>query len=523
VKDFSLAMAMILPPEKIHFYQLHFDKWNELYKLTAFDIFILIPYLAILTILAIYGIHRYHLVYLYLKHKDKVAQPKAKLETKPRVTIQLPIYNEMYVVERLVDAACNVRYPWELLEIQVLDDSTDGTVDITAACVAKHRALGFNIHHVHRRNRHGFKAGALDNGLKVATGELVAIFDADFIPPPNFLEDVVDYFSDAEVGMVQARWGHINREYSLLTQIESVILDGHFIIEHGGRHLSGRFFNFNGTAGIWRRNAIESAGGWQHDTLTEDTDLSYRAQMAGWKFLYLPHIVCPAELPVEMNSFKSQQARWAKGLIQTAIKLLPRILRSNLSWKIKTEAFFHLTANISYPLMIALSFLLMPAMIVRFNQGWFQMLYIDLPLWLASTASVSTFYLISQKELYPDWRVRLKYLPFLMSVGIGLSVSNSKAVMEALLGIKSSFKRTPKYRIESKKDRWVTKKYLRRTGVMPLFELSLGAYFGLVVFYAFINQNYPTIPFLMLFVVGFTYMGLMSILHMTLHRWLRGL
>jgi len=323
--------------------------------------------------------------------------------------------------------------------------------------------------------------------------------------------------------MVQVRWGHINREYSFLTQVESVILDGHFVIEHGGRHFSGRFFNFNGTAGIWRRTAIETAGGWQHETLTEDTDLSYRAQMAGWKFLYLPHIVCPAELPVEMNSFKSQQARWAKGLIQTAIKLLPRILRSNLPWKIKLEAFFHLTANISYPLMIVLSFLLLPAMIVRFNQGWFQMLYIDLPLWLASTASVSTFYLISQKELYPDWRLRLKYLPFLMSVGIGLSVSNSKAVMEALLGIKSSFKRTPKYRIENKTDRWVTKKYLRRTGILPIVELSLGLYFGLVVFYAFEVQNYPTIPFLMLFVVGFTYMGLMSILHMTLHRWLRGL
>jgi cellulose synthase/poly-beta-1,6-N-acetylglucosamine synthase-like glycosyltransferase len=524
VTNLWLLLTLILPPAKTHFYQLPaIDHWNNLYKVTAFDVFILIPYLSILTILAIYGIHRYHLVYLYLKHKDKIAQPKGKLEQKPRVTIQLPIYNEMYVVERLVEAACNVRYPRELLEIQLLDDSTDGTVEIAAACVARHRALGFDIHHVHRTNRHGFKAGALEHGLKTANGELIAIFDADFIPAPNFLEDVVDYFSDLQVGMVQARWGHINREYSFLTQVESVILDGHFVIEHGGRHLSGRFFNFNGTAGIWRRAAIESAGGWQHDTLTEDTDLSYRAQMAGWKFLYLPHIVCPAELPVEMNSFKSQQARWAKGLIQTAIKLLPRILRSPLPWKIKIEAFFHLTANISYPLMIALSFLLLPAMIVRFNQGWFQMLYIDLPLWLASTASVSTFYLISQRELYPDWRTRLKYLPFLMSVGIGLSVSNSKAVMEALLGIKSSFKRTPKYRIESKKDRWVTKKYLRRTGVMPLFELSLGAYFALVVSYAFVNQNYPTIPFLMLFVVGFTYMGLMSLLHMTLHRWLKGL
>jgi cellulose synthase/poly-beta-1,6-N-acetylglucosamine synthase-like glycosyltransferase len=421
-----------------------------------------------------------------------------------------------------VEAACRIRYPRELLEIQVLDDSTDGTRDIAAACVAKHRELGFNINHIHRSNRSGFKAGALENGLALAAGEFIAIFDADFIPAENFLEDVVDYFSDPDVGMIQVRWGHINREYSLLTQVESVILDGHFMIEHGGRHLSGRFFNFNGTAGIWRREAIEVAGGWQHDTLTEDTDLSYRAQMAGWKFLYLPHIVCPAELPVEMNSFKTQQSRWAKGLIQTAIKLLPRILRSDLPVKIKVEAFFHLTANISYPLMIALSFLLLPAMIVRFNQGWFQMLYIDLPLWLASTASVSMFYLVSQRELYPDWRTRLRYLPFLMSVGIGLSVSNSKAVMEALLGIRSSFMRTPKYHIESKKDRWTTKIYKRRTGIMPIFELLLGAYFALVVCYAAFNGNYPTIPFLMLFVIGFTYMGLMSLVHTTLHRWLRG-
>jgi cellulose synthase/poly-beta-1,6-N-acetylglucosamine synthase-like glycosyltransferase len=525
----SLMLSLILPPQKTHFFQWpRVDHWingpagRPLYHLTLFDALILVPYFLILVTLAVYGIHRYHLVYLYLKHKDKIVKPKAVLEVKPRVTVQLPVYNELYVVERLIEAACNIRYPLELLQIQVLDDSTDGTDQVAAAAVARYQERGFNIQHIHRMNRQGFKAGALENGLKSASGEFIAIFDADFIPPPNFLEDVVDYFSDGQVGMVQARWGHINRDYSFLTQMESVLLDGHFVIEHGGRHSSGRFFNFNGTAGIWRRTAIETAGGWQHDTLTEDTDLSYRAQMGGWKFLYLPHIVCPAELPVEMNSFKSQQARWAKGLIQTAIKLLPRILSSKLPWKIKIEAFFHLTANISYPLMIAMSFLLLPAMIVRFSGGWFQMLYIDLPLWLASSASVSTFYLISQKALYPDWRMRLKYLPFLMSVGIGLSVSNSKAVIEALLGIKSSFKRTPKYHIESKKDRWATKKYLGRTGVMPMLELCLGAYFVLIIFYAFENRNYPTIPFLMLFVVGFTYMGLMSIVHVTLHRWLRG-
>jgi len=522
-----MFMSLILPPVS-HWYQLPVfrDIWNLNYQqshLTGFDLFILVPYLSILTILAVYGIHRYHLVFLYLKNKHKIALPKGTLAVKPRVTIQLPIYNEMYVVERLVEAACQVRYPRELLEIQLLDDSTDGTVDIAAACVARHRELGFDIQHIHRSNRQGFKAGALENGLKFATGEFIAIFDADFIPAPGFLEEVIDYFSDPEVGMIQTRWGHINREYSLLTRIESILLDGHFVIEHGARHFSGRFFNFNGTAGIWRRRAIETAGGWQHDTLTEDTDLSYRAQMAGWNFLYLPHIVCPAELPVEMNSFKAQQSRWAKGLIQTAIKLLPRILASDLPWKIKIEAFFHLTANISYPLMIALSFLLLPAMIVRMGQGWFQMLSIDLPLWLASTASVSMFYLVAQRELYPDWRMRMKYLPFLMSVGIGLSVSNSKAVMEALFGIKSGFVRTPKYHIESKKDHWASKVYQRRTGVLPILELLLGLYFLRIVYYAIVNQNYPTIPFLMLFVVGFTYMGLMSLLHVSLHRWLRSL
>src|SRR6266480_5546426 len=491
--------------------------------MTPVETLILVLYFFVLSILAIYGWHRYYLVYLYTKNKDRTPRPLPELTNLPRVTVQLPIFNEMYVADRLIDAVCQIDYPRELLEIQVLDDSTDETTSVAERAVRRNAAQGIDITYLHRTERTGYKAGALDAGLKVAKGDFIAIFDADFIPTADFLRRTIPFFGDSKIAMVQARWGHINQDYSLLTKIQSILLDAHFVLEHGSRNRAGCFFNFNGTAGVWRREAIETAGGWQHDTLTEDTDLSYRAQMAGWKFLYLPQIVCPAELPVEMNSFKSQQARWAKGLIQTAIKLLPRILRSDLPWKIKIEAFFHLTANICYPLMIALSFLLLPAMIVRFNQGWFQMLYIDLPLWLASTASVSMFYLVSQRELYPDWRLRLKYLPFLMSLGISLSVSNSKSVMEALLGIKSSFKRTPKFKIESKTDRWATKKYRRRTGVMPLFELSLGAYFALIVLYAFINQNYPTIPFLMLFVVGFTYMGLMSIVHMTLHRWLRNL
>ena len=483
----------------------------------------LAAYYAVLALLAMYGTHRAMMVRLYYRHRRDVPRPVGELPKLPRVTVQLPIYNEVYVVERLIAAVAALDYPRELLEIQVLDDSTDETRDVARRAVEAYRRQGYDIAHRTRSDRHGYKAGALQAGLEGSTGEYLLIFDADFVPRPDLLRELLPHFSDPAVGMVQARWEHLNRDYSLLTRIQSIFLDGHFVIEHTARHRSGRFFNFNGTAGIWRRRCLEEIGGWQSDTLTEDLDVSYRAQLAGWRFVYLKDVAAPAELPADMNGFKSQQHRWTKGSIQTGRKLLPAIFRSGYSWKVKVEAFFHLTANISYPLMIVLSFLLLPAMIVRFNQGWFQMLYIDLPLWLASTASVSTFYLISQKELYPDWRLRLKYLPFLMSLGIGLSVSNSKAVMEALLGIKTSFKRTPKFKIESKKDRWATKKYLRRTGVLPILELCLGAYFGLVVFYAFMNQNYPTIPFLMLFVVGFTYMGLMSILHVTIHRWLRGL
>ena len=273
----------------------------------------------------------------------------------PQVTVQLPIYNERYVIERLVEAVAQFDYPRELLEIQVLDDSTDETTKIARATASSAIAdLGLHIVYIHRDNREGFKAGALQEGLKPRRGEFVAIFDADFIPPADFLRRTVPYFADPKLAMVQTRWSYINRNYSALTEVEAILLDGHFAIEHSSRYRSGLFFNFNGTAGIWRREAIEDAGGWQHDTLTEDTDLSYRAQMRGWQFIYLPEIDCPSELPVEMNAFKSQQARWAKGLMQTAKKILPQVLRSDVPAQVKTEAFFHLTANISYPLMVFL-------------------------------------------------------------------------------------------------------------------------------------------------------------------------
>jgi cellulose synthase/poly-beta-1,6-N-acetylglucosamine synthase-like glycosyltransferase len=473
----------------------------------------LVLYFFILSILAIYGWHRYYLVYLYMKHKGRVPQRPPEPQSWPAVTVQLPIFNEMYVADRLIAAVCELDYPRELLEIQVLDDSTDETTAIAELAVRRHAARGFNIHYIHRVDRRGFKAGALEAGLKVAAGRFIAIFDADFIPSKDFLRrSLPHFFADPANGMVQARWGHINQDYSLLTKTQSILLDAHFVLEHGGRNRAGYFFNFNGTAGVWRREAIDAAGGWQHDTLTEDLDLSYRAQLLGWRFVFVPDLVAPAEVPVEMNSFKSQQHRWAKGSIQTCFKLLPRILRSKQPLSVKAEAFFHLSANFNYLLMTLLSLLMFPAMYVRYTMGWTEMLLIDVPMFFAATASVANFYIVSQRELYADWRQRLRYVPFLMSIGIGLSVNNSRAVLEAMFGKQSDFERTPKYGIERDEDEWVSKKYHQSVGLQPFIELALGFYFTGTVFYALVNQIYGTLPFLMLFQVGFLYMGLLSIL-----------
>ncbi|MFZ3213409.1 MAG: cellulose synthase family protein [Terriglobales bacterium] len=499
-----------------HYFRTHFlDKtFQGLYQVNGFDLALLIPYFIVLILLASYGVHRYVLVYLYYRHrKKKMSAPAGRFDELPRITVQLPIFNEQFVVDRLVDAVCRLDYPREKLDIQVLDDSTDETVDAARAVVERYAAMGHDISYHHRTNREGYKAGALQAGMKSAKGEFIAIFDADFVPPEDFLLKCVHYLADPGVGMVQTRWAHINRHYSFLTEVEAILLDGHFILEHGARSRSGVFFNFNGTAGMWRRRAIEEAGGWQHDTLTEDTDLSYRAQLEGWRFVYLQDVECPAELPIEMTAFKTQQARWAKGLIQTSKKILPRVLASDVPFHVKIEAWYHLTANISYPLMIVLSTLLLPAMIIRFYQGWFQMLYIDLPLFLASTFSISSFYLVSQKELFPKtWPRTFLFLPFLMALGIGLTVTNSRAVLEALVGKQSPFARTPKYRVEGKAGRAMAAKYRRRLGWVPWIELLIGAYFMAAVVYATTNENYITVPFLLLFVLGFWYTGLMSLL-----------
>ncbi len=508
-----------------HYWKTHYaDKtFEHLYRWNAFDTALLIPYFIVMVILAFYGIHRYQLVWLYYRNRKKEArwsEPPVRFAEGelPFVTIQLPIFNEQYVVDRLVDACCRLQYPRDRFEIQLLDDSTDETRTVAREIVEQY-AVGFGglepqpIVYVHRTNRHGYKAGALDAGLQTARGEFVAIFDADFVPPPDWVMQVIDHFAEPGVGMVQTRWTHLNRNYSFLTQVEAILLDGHFVLEHGGRSRAGVFFNFNGTAGMWRRRVIGEAGGWQHDTLTEDTDLSYRAQLIGWKFKYLQDVECPAELPIEMTAFKTQQARWAKGLIQTGKKILPRVMASDAPWHIKLEAWYHLTANISYPLMIVLSTLLMPAMIIRSWQGYLQMLLIDLPLFMASTMSVSSFYLVSQKELHPKtWWKTFLYVPFLMALGAGLTITNTKAVLEALFGVQSAFARTPKYRVEKKGERSQAKKYRKRLGIVPWVELLLGCYFAGTVWYAVSTENFFTVPFLLLFVLGYWYTGLLSLL-----------
>jgi cellulose synthase/poly-beta-1,6-N-acetylglucosamine synthase-like glycosyltransferase len=482
-----------------------------IHQLSWFDWAILVPYFAILGVLSVYGIHRYEVIHTYFKHRKKATgEPRLQFGQLPKVTIQLPLFNERYVVERLIEETTKMDYPKELLQIQVLDDSTDDTHGFAEALVHQYSGLGYPIEYIHRTNRKGYKAGALQEGLKSATGEFVAIFDADFIPPPDFLMRTIHHFADPRVGVVQTRWSYLNKGYNFLTEVEAMLLDGHFVLEHGARSRAGLFFNFNGTAGIIRTSMIEDAGGWQHDTLTEDSDLSYRAQLKGWKFVYMPGLDCPSELPVEMHGFQVQQSRWAKGLTQCAKKLLPSILKAPLPFRVKLEAFLHLTPNISYPLMIVVSALMLPVMIVRFYMGWFQIVFLDFPLIIASFWSISAFYVIAQRELYPrNWKRSFFLLPMLMAVGVALTVINTRAVLEALFGVETSFVRTPKYAIEGAAPmaRMEQKKYRRRSGWLPYVELGLGTYFLGMAIFAIETYNYLSIPFLLLFVGGYYWAG----------------
>ncbi len=472
---------------------------------------VLTTYYLVLGILALYGTHRLLILALYLRHRRRPLELPSEPEVWPTVTVQLPVFNEMYVAERLVRAVAALDYPRERLEIQVLDDSTDETVDRLAAVVADLRAEGFDIHHVRRSERTGFKAGALAHGLESARGELAAVFDADFVPSPDFLRRTVPWFADAGVGMVQARWEHINREWSLLTRIQAIFLDGHFLVEHFARNRSGRFFNFNGTAGVWRCAAIHEAGGWQHDTLTEDLDLSYRAQLSGWRFVFVPEITAPAELPVEVNAFKRQQYRWAKGSIQTARKLLWPILRSDLPWRLKAEAFVHLTNNAAYLLMLLLSVLIFPAMALRREMEPWALLWIDLPLFLAATVSVLAFYVASQRARGASWWRSVAPLAALMGLGMGLAVNNTRAVLAGLFRDGGTFERTPKYRIEGSRDGWKGKRYRVARNPWLLVEGAMAVWLLVACVLAVDLAMWYSLPFLYLFLQGYWYLFLISL------------
>ena len=467
---------------------------------------ILVIYAIAVTGLAVFGLHRLALLLAWSRVRDRATETGGSLDH-PRVTVQLPIYNELYVASRVLLATARLDYPRDRFQIQVLDDSTDDTARRLRRLCRRLKRLGFDIEYRNRSRRLGFKAGALAEGLNTATGEFIALFDADFVPPRDFLRRGLVPFSDPGVGMVQARWGHLNREFSLLTRLQAIFLDGHFLIEHVARSGLGRWFNFNGTAGIWRRRAIEEAGGWTADTLTEDLDLSYRAQLAGWNFVYLPQLVSEAELPATMNAFKTQQHRWAKGSVQTARKLLPAIWRSEGGWPVKLEAGFHLTNNLTYLLMTIPVLLWVPTLSARFDPERRAMLLLAATMGLTTVWAVS-WHLVGQRAAGRRYRDILPEIPALLALGIGLSVNNARAVVEALAGNQSGFERTPKLGQNDSPQH--ASRYTLPAHWASWAELVLALYFATGIAVAIINGRWIALPFLVLFLLGFLYVGLSS-------------
>ncbi len=470
-----------------------------------------------LVMVSFYGLHRYVLVFLYYRHRHNAPKPAGHFETLPRITVQLPMYNERFVARRIIEKTCLIDYPRDRFQIQVLDDSTDDTQQIALETVRRAQADGFDVEYIHRNDRTGFKAGALANGMNTSTGEFITIFDADFVPHPEILKKSVDYFTDPKVCVVQTRWDHLNRDDSMLTRSQAIFLDGHFAIEHVARNRSQRFMSFNGTAGTWRRAAIDDAGGWQHDTLTEDLDLSYRAQLKGWKFVFLPDLIAPAELPPEMMAFKAQQFRWTKGGAQTALKLLPKVLLSKAPLKVKVEAFFHLTCFTMHLYMLVLVLLLFPALYLQtspLGDGSIWRTVFDISVFALATMSAGVFYIASQVELLRDWRFTLRYMPVLMAIGIGLSVSNAKAVIEALLGKQSEFVRTPKYGGAAMPVASAIKQIGRKKSklnALPYIEFAFGIYMCLCIICSLVQgRALLSTPFLVMFAFGFFYVSLMT-------------
>jgi len=476
--------------------------------------FVIVAYFISLTILFLFGSSGFVMIYYYLKHRETKTPKAGTLLTFPMVTLQLPVYNEYYVVERLINACCRMDYPREMLEIQILDDSTDETVEIIANLVGRKQAEGFDIKHLHRTNRKGYKAGALKEGLKTCRGEFVAIFDADFIPKRDFLLQTVPYFlEDKTIGLVQTRWEHLNSNYSFLTRAQAMALDGHFVIEQNVRNKAGFFINFNGTGGIWRKECIFDSGNWEADTLTEDLDLSYRAQLRGWKFKFLNDVTSPAELPSEINALKSQQFRWTKGAIETAQKILPKVWKSSLPLERKIHATFHLSNNIVFPFILLAGILNVPLIFIK-HQGGYETWFAIMAVFVFAFIGSFLFYLYSQKDVYHDWQKRMLLFPLFMAGNMGFAVNNTRAVIEGLFGKKSEFVRTPKFSVVDKHDNWVDKKYvLMDVSYTVIIELVLSLYCFFGVAASVYYLELAAIPFQLLFSVGFGMVAWLSLRH----------
>lgn len=475
---------------------------------------ILFTYFASLTVLFGFGLHGLVMIYFY--HKTSHIPPRItpRMDEYPLVTVQLPFYNELYVVDRLVRAVCAMEYPKDRLEIQLLDDSTDETIELSNRLVEEFRGMGFDIS-VHRRiDRTGFKAGALKHGLQLAKGEFIAVFDADFVPHRDFLMKTVPHFENPHVGMVQTRWEHLNEEYSFLTRAQALALDGHFVIEQQVRNKAGFFINFNGTAGIWRKSCIADAGDWHADTLAEDLDLSYRAQLRGWKFVFLNDVTSPAELPADINALKTQQFRWTKGAVETAKKLLPSVWKSALPLSIKAECTVHLTSNIVFPFILLVALLNIPLVIIKNEVGGYDEYFTLMSIFVLASISTFMFYLYAQRAIHLDWRRRLMLFPVFMAGSMGFAVNNTKAVFEALAGKKSEFKRTPKYLIVDAGDDWKAKKYVqKKIGIAVVIELLFTAYFICGIGASIYYMEIAAIPFQLMFLAGFATVGTLSLRH----------
>lgn len=475
------------------------------------DDIVLVSYFISLSILFIFGCHGFIMVYYYKKHRNEKPQPRDAKIPDAKVTIQLPLYNELYVIERLIDTVCEIDYPKELLEIQVLDDSTDETVDVVEKAVLRKQAEGFDIQHIRRESREGFKAGALKEGLKTAKGDFVAIFDADFMVQKDFLQKTLPFFSDPKIGMVQTRWEHLNCDYSILTKAQALALDGHFILEQNVRNRAGFFFSFNGTGGIWRKSCIYDAGNWHVDTLTEDLDLSYRAQLNGWRFVFLKDTVSPAELPSEINALKAQQFRWTKGYVETAKKVLPMVWKAKIPLGLKLVSTFHLTNNLAYPFILLVAILNVPLVFVK-NSGSHEAYFAVMSIFVLAFVSSFMFYYYSQRDIRADWKKKIVLFPLFMAGSMGLAVNNSRAVFEGLLSRKSEFVRTPKFKLVDNNDDWTKKKYVsRKIDLSTIVELIMAIYYLVGICSSIYFLEIAALPFQMLFFIGFAGISFISL------------